>query len=304
MEIMQTRLVKLDIYEKKDLTGISQKCDWFINGTQLLKLNDTEPKTIFLSAYRGGAGIKHLTTVLLPTIVSRFVLIVASEDYTFPAGNGDIRHNEYKDCDVYINALLESQLVTHIFVENLDIKHIKMTPIPLGLLFADTNMNNPDFYNIDFLNKTQLCFIRHRTREACGQWRDRAIADHLSKNEWASFVKFIDTEISKEAFIRELKQSKFCVCIHGGGYDPCPRFFECMLYGVIPIVQHSPLDDMLQKYPVVFIGDLNADALSTDFLTAKYEELKEFYEGDKRQEVLASLTLDYWWNIITNQIQT
>ena len=304
MEIMNTRLVKHDIYENTTLTGISKRCDWFINGNQLLKLNDKEPKTIFVTGYKGGAGITHLTTILLPNIISSFVLIVASEDYTFPTGNGDVRLNEYKNCELHIKTLLESPLVTHIFVENLDITHPKMTPIPLGLLYPDTDMSNPDFYNIDFLNKNQLCFIRHTTRPwESNQWKDRLSADNLSKNEWASFVHFIDKGIPREEFIRNLKQSKFCLCIHGGGYDPCPRFFESILYGAIPIVQHSPLDDMLHKYPVVFIGDLNAEALSKDFLIAKYEELKEFYEGDKRQQVLSLLTLDYWWNIIT-QIQT
>jgi hypothetical protein len=115
-------------------------------------------------------------------------------------------------------------------------------------------------------------------------------------------VKFIDQEISHTAFINELKKSKFCLCIQGGGYDPCPRFFESILHGVIPIVQHSPLDDMLKKYPVVFFDDLNPETLSKDFLNIKYEELKEFYEGDKHKEVLLLLTMDYWWDLIINKI--
>ena len=212
MEIMNTRLVKHDIYENTTLTGISKRCDWFINGNQLLKLNDKEPKTIFVTGYKGGAGITHLTTILLPNIISSFVLIVASEDYTFPTGNGDVRLNEYKNCELHIKTLLESPLVTHIFVENLDITHPKMTPIPLGLLYPDTDMSNPDFYNIDFLNKNQLCFIRHTTRPwESNQWKDRLSADNLSKNEWASFVHFIDKGIPREEFIRNLKQSKFCL---------------------------------------------------------------------------------------------
>jgi hypothetical protein len=301
MEIMNTRLVKIDWYESKDLTGLAKKCDWFINGTQLIKLNNNEPKTIFLTGYRrGGDGVKYLVNDLLPNITTKFVLIIASEDYTFPTGKGDVRHYEYKNCEVFIKILLESPMVSHIFVENLDMLHDKMTPIPLGLL-SNTNINYPDFCNIDY-TKTNLCLVRHRTRDGEGQWKKRSIVDKLCKNEWASFVKFIDQEISHTAFINELKKSKFCLCIQGGGYDPCPRFFESILHGVIPIVQHSPLDDMLKKYPVVFFDDLNPETLSKDFLNIKYEELKEFYEGDKHKEVLLLLTMDYWWDLIINKI--
>lgn len=45
--IMNTRLVKRNVYNIQNLTGLSKKCDWFINGNQIIKLNLNEPKTIF-----------------------------------------------------------------------------------------------------------------------------------------------------------------------------------------------------------------------------------------------------------------
>ena len=128
----------------------------------------------------------------------------------------------------------------------------------------------------------------------------------LSANNWKNFVTFKFGEIPNHEHIKNLINSKFCLCIHGGGYDPCPRFFECILYGVIPIIQHSPLDEVFSKFPVVFIDtSLTENSLSESFLLEKLEELREFYEDKvKRKKVLHMLTLHYWWNIINNKFNT
>jgi hypothetical protein len=180
-----------------------------------------------------------------------------------------------------------------------------MTPIPLGLLYPKQNLNldSPEFYNIDFNKKEHTVLCRHRTRDGSGQWIDRKIIDNLCKTKWSSFVKFIDYEISNKDFIKELKKSKFCLCIHGGGFDPCPKFFECILNGCIPIIQHSPLDEVFNKFPIIYINDLQENSLSVEFLTAKLEELKEFYINNlKRKEILKLLTMDYWWDLINEKL--
>jgi len=307
LEIMNTRLEKLDTYTIENLRGLSKKCDWFINGNQLLRIKEGDPKIIFLTAYRGQSGITYLVNNLLNNINNKFILIIASEDYTFPNGIGDSRLNEYVNCQDLIKILLESPLLIHIFVENLDTQHPKMSPIPLGILESNVNIFDSRFYNIDFSKKINLCLVRNRTYDNISWWdqfSDRKKANLLAKNEWKSFVKYIDTEINNNDFIEELKISIFCLCIHGGGYDPCPKFFECILYGTIPIIQHSPLDEVFSKFPVVFIDNLEKDALSEDFLNKKYIELKEYYEGPKRNDVLKLLTLDYWWNIIIDKANT
>jgi hypothetical protein len=305
MEIMNTRLQKLDTYSLENLTGLSKRCDWFINGDQLLKINEGNPRIIFLTAYRGHLGITNLVNNLLSTIKNNFVLIIASEDYTFPNGKGDSRHHEYKNSQDLIKILVDSPLLNHIFVENLDTPHPKMSPIPLGILENNVNIFDDRFYNIDFSKKTNLCLVRNRTYDGITHWyqfSDRKKANLLAKNEWNSFVKYIDYEISNNDFIEELKNSVFCLCIHGGGYDPCPKFFECILYGTIPIIQHSPLDEVFSKFPVVYIDDLEKDALSEDFLIKKSIELKEYYDGPIRNDVLKLLTLDYWFDIIVDKV--
>ena len=205
----------------------------------------------------------------------------------------------------FYKKIIESKFLCHIFVENLDIINVKMTPIPLGLLYPKIKLDieSPEYCNIDLKKRNIFCLSRHRSRNGGGQWKDRGIVNNLCKTKWSSFVKIIDKEIPKDSFINEIRNSKFCLCIHGGGYDPCPRFFESILYGAIPIIQHSPLDPFLKKYPVVFIKNLKPESLSKKILLKKLQELREFYEGPKRKEVLYLLTMDYWWGLINSKIQ-
>jgi hypothetical protein len=303
MEIMNTRVIQKDNLNIENLTGISKRCDWLINGETLLNITNTDrPGTIFIVAYKGGLGVKYLANHLLPNINSPFILIVASTDYTFPSGSGDVRLKEYANSQESIQIILESTKIKHIFVENLDTSHPKMSPIPLGVLpwrYTLTPFNIEEYIYVDFSIKQTLCLCNHRTSPwESKQWDDRIKVNNLCKKEWSSFTKLYEKEISEEKFISEIRQTKFSLCIHGGGLDPCPRFFYAILYGAIPILKHSTLDPVFSKFPVVFINDLTANSLSEDFLLTKYEELKEFYIGEKREQVLSMLTVDFWWDLI------
>ena len=159
MQVMSTRLEKRHTYERNDLTGLSKKCDWFINGNQLVNITNTlHPHFIFLTAFKGHGGIEYLVNQLLPIIASKFILIIASEDYTFPYGKGDIRAHVYAYVQDHIKILLESTKVIHIFVENLDTLHPKLSPIPLGLLNSLflVDINSPE---IDFSKKKNSMFM-------------------------------------------------------------------------------------------------------------------------------------------------
>lgn len=244
---------------------------------------------------------------VIPGLKSRFVLIVASDDYTFPKGTGDKRHNMFADSQGLISQLFASPLLIHTFVENLDTNAAHLTPIPLGIGISSTCNSNKikldDYLHINLINRHVLCFCTHRIRSG-PQYDDRRAISSLCQKEWQKFVKFNAGEISRKIFAQELKRAKFCLCIHGGGYDPCPRFFECILYGTIPIIQHSPLDPVFKRFPVVFLEDLTADALSEEFLLRKLDELKEFYEGPKRASVLNLLSIDYWWDMIKSKFES
>jgi len=300
VEIMSTRLIKKDIYEISDLTGLAKKCDWFISNEQIINISNTaNPRVVFMTAYRGHAVLKYFVNSVLKTISNPFVLIFASDDYTFPSGNGDKRWNVYASIKEEIATLLNNDNLIHMFIENLDTPHEKMSPIPLGLLFNDNLIIDLSKYaSVDFSTRSIFCFFSHKLRIG-PQWQDRTNTSEYCKNEW-KFVDYHDV-LPKRLFIEKLKNSKFCICVHGGGYDPCPRFFEAILYGAIPIIEHSPLDPVFSKFPVVFVDKWTVDSISEEMLSEKLKELSSYYEDkEKRTEVLRLLTIDYWWDIISN----
>jgi hypothetical protein len=50
-------------------------------------------------------------------------------------------------------------------------------------------------------------------------------------------------------YYRTLKKSKFAICPRGQGLDT-HRVYECIIFGVIPIVLTSPLDSLYSKFPI------------------------------------------------------
>lgn len=200
--------------------GLAKKCDWFINLTQ------TEtPKYIFLSS-RCNDTFVNFMEIFFPKLINKYKLIIASEDWTFPTGNGDARINVYGDRQHLIQKLLDSELLDKIYVENLDTIHPKMKPIPLGLLVFRTkqeifNIFDDKYLKIDLSGRNTICFCCHRNREG-KQWEDRKKVNRLCLNEWKSLVDYHE-KLSDDDFQYKLRNSKFCMCVRGGGLDPSPK---------------------------------------------------------------------------------
>jgi hypothetical protein len=97
IEIMNTRLPKKHSYSYNDLSGIAKRCDYFIHMNQMINHHNIEkPRTIFISTYMGQTTLLFFIDNILPLVTSPCVLVIASEDYTFPNSTGDSRvHTHY-----------------------------------------------------------------------------------------------------------------------------------------------------------------------------------------------------------------
>jgi len=306
IEIMNTRLFKMDCYKSTDLTGIAKKCDWFLHSDQIIKIQNTStPKTIFLSNYKGYIAFPIFMEDVLPFLTSPFILIIASEDATFPTGCGEKRYNHFAQSQNDIKILLDNQNLIKIFVENLDTLHPKLIPLPLGgLTYCDGDVYPPDMLiqgPVDFSKKNDKCFCRHYTRDG-DQWEYRRLVDTYCLKEWKNFVLYPDEDLTTGEFKQKLLESRFCICVHGGGHDPSPKAWYALLCGTIPIIEHSPLDAAYCRFPIVFVDRWTPDAITETKLSLWFEELRSYYEDPvKRQNVLNMLTIDYWWSEIMNQ---
>ncbi len=304
---MNTRLCKLETYKVRDLTGISRRCDWFIHDHQLLNITNTlTPNTIFISAYRGYNAFPYFYNKLFPDLTTPFVLIIASEDYTFPTGKLDLRANFYHSMQKEIATLLSSPLLIHCFVENLDTLLPKISPLPLGILhYENRDLYTPLLYSphpISMDKRGIRVLSCHRDNRDGPQWDIRKRVATYCKNGWSKFVTY-ETNLKPTDFRDRLLNTQFCLCVHGGGVDPSPRAWEALLCGAIPILEHSTLDEAYSRFPVAYIDAWTPDAITPAKLDKWLTELRQYYEHpDKRSAVLSMLTTDYWWDIITQKV--
>lgn len=305
MEIQNTRLPKKDIYQKTDLIGISNKCDWFIHLNNVIKKTDI-PITIFISNHRGAITIPFFYHEILPTISKPIILIIASEDYTFPQGKGDTRGNFYKNKQDLVNNLINHSLIKRIWVENLDTLQSKLSPLPLGILKYQNYHFIKDLINyqkITFNNRKNNVLCCHRIHKSnSDQFNKRKMISELCQNKWKDLVTYYD-KLSYPNMLNEMKKSKFVLCVNGGGIDPSPKCWEAILCGAIPIIEHSTLDEAYFQLPIIFVDKWTDETLSKDKLDIWIEEKKKYYEDESlRKKVLKKLTLDYWWNQIFNLV--
>jgi hypothetical protein len=322
MEILNLRLEVVNKVESSDeIWGLAKKCDWFIHLDQVVNLSNTSsPNTIFLYSKVGDVTLSFFIRDILPTIQNIFNLIISGDDYTFPSGNGDIRKNHYINLqnEIY-NTLFTNKYLNLVFVENLDTLHYKCKPLPLGLLKNSlilkysknyTNYENLiEYVPLNISSKQKLVMYCNINRDDIDQFLKRRMVRDVCYNEWNYFVDCYDEVIYEDILPEEELKNlyltyKFCFCIHGGGIDLCPKIWQALLCGCIPIIEHSTMDEVYSKFPVVFVESWNPpfyNAVSPELLNKKFEELRPYYEDEtKRKKVLEMLTLDYWWNIISN----
>jgi hypothetical protein len=298
-EFMSTRLEKLAEYTEENLHGISKRCDWFINNVQLLKKTKV-PKTIFLTS-RFPASFAFFVDDVLPTLKEDFVLIIADEDSTFPAGDKECRWKYMTPENIKrYPKLMENKYLKCCFVENLDRVNEGLYPLPLGILPYDKSI---PLEKIEFKNRSlkALCIQRER---GGAQWRERQEVTKKCKNEWEKIVAYKAT-CERPEFLNLLKKYSFCICVHGGGIDPSPKAWEALAMGCIPIIQHSTLDEAYSRFPVAFVDSWGKNSITKEKLQKWQSELgPRFTDPELRAEVIKMLGVDYWWKIILSKLET
>lgn len=239
---------------------------------------------------------------ILPDINNEVTLVIASEDFTFPLGIGDLRRNFYKDKQDLVTNLINHKFIKKIWVENLDLLHPKLTPLPLGILHYENRisiLNSIKFKKINFNERKNNLFVCHRIRSHL-QFQKRRLVSNFCQNKWKDFV-CLKNNLEYTDFINHLLNSKFVLCVNGGGYDPSPKCWEALLCGCIPIIEHSTLNEAYKELPIIFIKKWKRNTITEDKLNIWLKEKRIFFENEtKREEVLKKLHLNYWWNKINN----
>ena len=106
----------------------------------------------------------------------------------------------------------------------------------------------------------------HRNRDGT-QFDIRKKVTQLCETVWSSFVTYYQEGLmDDDGLSQKMKNAKFCICVRGGGYDPSPKAWQALINGCIPIIQHSPLDEAYNIFPVVYVDDWNAESITDEKL--------------------------------------
>ena len=126
---------------------------------------------------------------------------------------------------------------------NIPVSHPKIRKVLIGVGEPERQNGNHDTLKRLHVNRPswgekrdELCVPYHSNTHA-----DRQITSTLPKLPFEEYMK----EIGKHKFVR---------CMRGNGLDT-HRFSEILLMGSVPVVDHSPLDDLYSQFPCMFNGD-------------------------------------------------
>lgn len=239
-------------------------------------------------------NILHFLNNVLPHIKLQFVAIVTGEDLTCP-NQVDVRWN-YKEVKqlmrIFHDNIVNNKYCIHFYIENRDEVHEKTSSLPLGL--------NPREFpngNIDILLQHMDYGQQKRELKAVCIHRMRAgDREHIEniKHNWKDCI--IDNgDYTHESWWNLLKTTEFVICAHGGGRDPCPKVWEALCLGCIPIIKHSVMDDAYYNFPIVFVDNWDVDTINTDNLKKWNEDYRIFYENPIYREIwVHKLYLKHW----------
>ena len=301
---MSTRLPKLNIYKISDLTGISQKCDMFIFENSIIQKKKS-PKTIFVSAFREFNSVPFFIDVILPRLTERFNLVIASEDNTFPNGDGDVRTNYYSDCLYKIHKILfKNKYLNKIFVENCDIIKDNLIPIPLGISpeSHDRYVSYLNYFPENIEEKKFKLGCCHRTYDDKNtkQFDERRKVSNFCHKKWNKFI-IIKDNLSENDYENFLKGCKAFLCVRGGGFDTCPKLWQVILTGGIPIVKsHYIMNIIYKEFPVIKVINNWNEISETNINHWIIEKRKYVEDRELRQDILNKLKIDYWFQKIND----
>jgi hypothetical protein len=181
---------------------------------------------------------------------------------------------------------LDNPLVKGVVVQtHLDVVHPKILTVPLGIerKRVRTMWQRLMALKKNYPKKVRLILINN----SCS-WH-RAVLTRMVEKQLGIFNTY--GALTDEAYSQGVASSKFVFSPSGMGFD-CYRIWEVLMYGSIPVLEHSPLpngwDKVLDGLPVLWVQ--NFTELTPEFLEASYPALMAKHSTYTYQK----LSQQYW----------
>ena len=198
----------------------------------------------------------YFFTIVHPKITSKYILISHNSDFSVPGKYGN---------------MLDDQKLIAWFGQNIDRKHSKLIPIPIGIAnrywptgrmkILDRIIN--EAYRI---TKDIFCYLN-----VCVSTNDAERSLIVKLFEHSSFCYQPSKRLSWAKYLLDLARSKFILSPEGNGLD-CYRTWEVLYMGSFPIVKSSTLDELYKDLPIIIVNSWKE--VTKKFLKQKFQEFK------------------------------
>lgn len=231
--------------------GYHRVCTWSVCPRYKQRFNSIElleNDIVFLNLDYFELFVNYLITNVPK---NKFILVTQNSDRDF---NNDMFQ--------YID-----NFTTKIFAINCTFSNPKVSKIPLG--FNDQSTEILDQEDFTFVEKSNLIYMNFKLHHHS----DRLICfNHFINFDWVDVENGI---LSLKDFYDKLKTYKYCISPRGTGIDT-HRIYECLLYGVIPVVTKSPLDDLYKDLPILLVD--RWEDVNYEFLIDSYQnKISEYF---------------------------
>lgn len=226
-----------------------------ISDENMKKLNSKNNSIIFICNYYA----KIFCDKILPKININFKLIF---------------HNEDALIDESFKEYFENNKIRHIYAQNIGFYHSKLTSLPIGIANSQWRHGQTDIVlncikNNFYKDKSNLVYFNFNIGT------NRKIRPRIYQLLQNKGYKPVMNQVYSN-YVNQLANHKFAFNPPGNGVD-CHRMWECLYFGVIPILERSPHAEYYQSLPILIIDkweDINNKLLEKEYLVIK-NNLKE-----------------------------
>lgn len=287
-----------------------KKCLFYSN----LQLASQQKSVLLI--YLSPHNFKYVYKKFLSKMNSPYALIITNGDRSFPS-----------ECGITIDQLeqmLAKKNLLHIFSQNLDHIHEKLTALPIGLDFHSLAYKKENIYwgpkmspreqekilmdivshapALEFRKKRIFVDFQHSDTLHHGDLeRFKKLGENRStifkKLESTKQIDFFSKPVERKILWETKASYVFSVSPHGNGLD-CHRTWEDLALGCIVIVKSSPLDCLYEGLPVVIVRSW--DEITDNNLYIWYERYKNI---DTNPMLKEKLTSKFWLNLIEGKIK-
>lgn len=145
---------------------------------------------------------------------------------------------------------------------NIPVSHPKITKILIGV--GEPQRENGNHDTLVRLHKSRVPW-NEKLSDVCVPYHSNT---HVSRT-----FEHMLPKMPFEDYMNEIGKYKFVRCVRGNGLDT-HRFCEILLMGSVPVIDHSPLDDLYSQFPCVFIDE---DRSSFVWDESKYQSFLDMF---------------------------